>query len=70
VHKAKLNNSDKQQAIKSLTAMAQRAEKDFIEEDHLDKWIEKERQDSWKYDGRTVFGKSRPKKNIQLNLFD
>ena len=70
VHKAKLNNSEKQHAIKSLTAMAQRAEKDFIEEDRLNKWIEKEREDSWKYDGRTVFGKSGPKKNIQLNLFD
>lgn len=72
VQKSKLGNTDKQQAIKSLMVLAQQAEKNFSAEDHLDEWMEKERQESWKYDGRTVFGKAIDtdnKKNIQLKLF-
>ena len=71
VHKAKLGNSDKQTAIKALTQLAQRAEKDFIPQDNFDALIEKERDESWKYEGRTVFGKARPRsgKNVQLRLF-
>ena len=71
VQKAKLGNSDKQAAIKALTQLAQRAEKDFIPQDNFDTLIEKERDDSWKYDGRTVFGKAKPRsgRNVQLRLF-
>jgi uncharacterized protein len=49
-----------------------RAEKDFIPQDNFDALIEKERDESWKYDGRTVFGKSAPRKTskgVQLRLF-
>jgi hypothetical protein len=72
VHKSKLGQTDKQQAIKALTQIAQRAEKDFIPQDNFDALIEKERDDSWQYDGRTVFEKSRPRKlspGVQLRLF-
>jgi hypothetical protein len=31
--------------------------------------IEKERRESYRYGGRTVFGKSKPPKPEQLNLF-
>src|SRR6266496_2729949 len=60
IQKAKLGQSDKQQAIKALTKIAQQAEKDFIMQNNFDALIQKERDDSWKYDGRTVFGKASP----------
>jgi hypothetical protein len=72
VHKSKLGQPDKQQAIKALSEIAQRAENDFITQNNFDSVIEKERDDSWKYDGRTVFGKAKPRKTtkgIQLRLF-
>jgi hypothetical protein len=73
VQKAKLGNSDKQHAIKALHTIAARAEKDFIPNNNFDQLIEKERDDSWKYGGRTVFGDAKPprqvKKGVQLRLF-
>jgi hypothetical protein len=72
VYKSKLGNSEKQQAIKALTHIAQKAEQSFTPEDNFQEWIEKERNESWKYDGRTVFGKARPgrsAKGVQLRLF-
>lgn len=72
VEKSKLGLSDKQHAIKALTQIAQKAEENFIPHDNFDALIEKERDDSWKYDGRTVFGKSKPRKvskGAQLRLF-
>ena len=72
VHKSKLGLTEKQQAIKALTQIAQRAEKDFIPQDNFAALVQKERDDSWKYDGRTVFGTSKPRKlsrGTQLRLF-
>ena len=72
VHKSKLGQTEKQQAIKALTQIAQRAEKDFIPQDNFAELVQKERDDSWKYDGRTVFGTSKPCKvsrGLQLRLF-
>jgi uncharacterized protein len=72
VERSKLGHTDKQTAIKALTVIAQRAEKDFLPEDNFQELIQKERDDSWKYGGRTVFGKSKPgpkSKGVQLRLF-
>jgi len=72
VHKAKLGQTDKQAAIKALTKIAQQAEKNFTPQNNLAELIEKEKDDSWKYDGRTVFGKAKPRKTsggVQLRLF-
>lgn len=71
VEKAKLGQSDKHQAIKALTELAQRAEKDFIPQDNVQELIEKERDESWRYGGKTVFGDAKPRrsKNVQLRLF-
>jgi hypothetical protein len=72
VHKSKLGQTEKQQAIKALTQIAQRAERDFIQQDNFAALVQKERDDSWKYDGRTVLGTSKPGKlshGIQLRLF-
>jgi hypothetical protein len=72
VEKAKIGNTDKQEALKNLTMVAQMMEEKFEPEpDSFDKVIAKERAESYKYGGRTVFGKAKPPKdNGQLNLFD
>ena len=69
VDMAKIGNSDKQQAIKSLHQLAKNAEQNFIPNMNFDKVIEKERSESWKYGGRTVFGKAKQIDNEQLSLF-
>jgi hypothetical protein len=69
VQKARLGQTDKQDAIKKLHEMSQRAEKDFIPNDNFDKLVEKERKDSWKYGGRTVHGKAAAPADVQLKLF-
>lgn len=69
IDKSKLGNSDRIQAIKSLSQISQRVEKDFIPNGNFNELIEKERNESWKYGGRTVFGKAKSPINQQLNLF-
>ncbi|MGM9475941.1 DUF763 domain-containing protein [Pedobacter sp. GSP4] len=69
IEKAKIGNTDKQQAIKSLHQIARHAEADFIPNMDFEKVIEKERAESWRYGGRTVFGKEKPPVNEQLKLF-
>jgi hypothetical protein len=71
VEKAKLGNADKNEAIKNLTLAAQAIEKNFMPNANFYKVIEKERRKSYKYGGRTVFGKAKPPAgNHQLDLFD
>jgi hypothetical protein len=69
IHKAKLGLSEKNEAIKRLTQAAQRAEKDFTPNANFDSVIKEERDNSWKYGGRTVFGKAKPPIQQQLKLF-
>ena len=83
VHKAKLGQSEKLGAIKALSVLARKAEKDFTPAGRagavgtggagsLEQYIEKERDDSWKYGGRTVFGRAKPRGPsgpIQMMLF-
>jgi hypothetical protein len=69
IQRAKMGNNDKNEAIKRLSQIAENAEKDFTPNANFDKVIEKERNDSWKYGGRTVFGKAQPPVQQQLKLF-
>jgi hypothetical protein len=69
VQKAKLNRSEKLEAIKKLSEISRRAEKDFTPNANFDKVIEDERNNSWKYGGRTAFGEAKPPLNQQLQLF-
>ncbi|MBJ7428319.1 MAG: DUF763 domain-containing protein [Bacteroidia bacterium] len=70
VEKAKLGDTDKQEAIKKLTSLAQKAEQDFIPNDNFEAYLQKEKDDAWKYGGRTIHGFSKPPADKQLNLFD
>jgi hypothetical protein len=69
IEKAKLGDTDKRDAIKNLSLVAQLMEQSFEPDANaFDKVIAKERADSYKYGGRTVFGKARPPRG-QLDLF-
>ncbi len=72
IQRARVGNSDKADAIRKLGEIARNAEKDFTPNDNLDVLIAKERAESYKYGGRTVFGPAKPPKNVdsgQLKLF-
>jgi uncharacterized protein len=74
VQKAKIGQSDKLQAIKKLSELAQKAEDNFTPNNNFEQLIEKERNESWRYGGRTVMGKAQPpskraSKGVQLRLF-
>jgi hypothetical protein len=72
IQKAKIGNSDKLHAIQKLSEIARNAEKDFIPNANFEAVIQKERNESYLYGGRTVFGKAQPPKdsnNGQLELF-
>jgi hypothetical protein len=72
VQNAKIGDKDKAQAIEKLHQIAVRAEKDFIPNQNFQKLIDKEREDSWKYGGKTVFGDAKPprkRSGVQLRLF-
>jgi hypothetical protein len=72
IEKAKLGNTERSEAIKNLTLVAQMIEKDFIPNANFYKVIEKERRDSYKYGGRTIYGKEKAPKHDpnQLDLFN
>ena len=71
VNAAKIGNADKQHAIKALHSISAAAEKQFIPNTAFNDLIQKEREESWKYGGKTVFGDSKPKKSksLQLRMF-
>jgi hypothetical protein len=72
IEKSKLGNTDKSQAIKKLHEIALKTEANFTPDFNLEEVIEEERQNSWRFGGKTVFGDAKPGKpngGIQLSLF-
>ncbi|HYC86284.1 MAG TPA: DUF763 domain-containing protein [Chryseosolibacter sp.] len=72
IERSKLGNSDKLQAVRQLSTIASRIEKDFRPNPFLEDHIQKERDTSHEFGGMTVFGKAvAPKKQPgqQLKLF-
>jgi hypothetical protein len=72
VRKAKIGENDKAEAIAKLHRVAANAEKDFIPNQHFGALIQKERDESWKYGGKTIFGDAKPPRSfhgLQLRLF-
>lgn len=70
--KAKIGHTDKSKAIKSLSTIAQRLERDFQPNANFEQVVAKERAESHKYGGMTVFGpakKPKTKPKAQLSLF-
>ena len=71
IQRAKMGQSEKNEAIKNLSKAALQLEKDFQPNNNFEQLIERERKESWKYGGRTVMGKAKPPKphDTQLQLF-
>jgi hypothetical protein len=75
VNKSKLGNIEKTDAIKKMHEIGVRVEKDFTADKSgaaFETLIQKERDDSWKYGGKTVFGDAKPprkNKGVQLRMF-
>jgi hypothetical protein len=73
INRAKIGNADKMHAIQKLSEISRNAEKDFTPNTNFDALIKKERDESYKYGGRTIFGEAKPPKNKdipgQLKLF-
>lgn len=71
IDKAKIGNTDRQEAIASLSKIAKQAESSFIPNENFEQVIERERKDSWKHGGRTVFGPAKKPKEGggQMSLF-
>jgi uncharacterized protein len=69
VEKSKIGENDRQEALKKLTKIAQRAEADFTPNDKFEDLLQKEKDDAWKYGGRTLKGFVKPPENEQLKLF-
>lgn len=74
IHLAKLGDKEKSEALRNLSKVSLEKERGFTPNDNFDKIIQKERDESYLYRGRTVSGEAKkpdkPKGGIQLNLFD
>ncbi len=64
VEQAKLGETDRQKALQKLTKLAQDAETDFVpnadSEASFDKLVQHERDNSWRYGGRSIHGSELP----------
>ena len=74
VERAKLGQTDKAKALRSLTRLAQKLEDGYTPRPFFDEAVERERRDSWKHGGRTVQGAAMPpdsgdRQRGQLDLF-
>ncbi|MCC8198596.1 MAG: DUF763 domain-containing protein [Tannerellaceae bacterium] len=72
IHQAKLGYKDKSEALKNLSRVSQVMEQNYTPSDFFNEWVEKERNSSYQYRGKTVWGDAKKPKNDpkQLNLFD
>lgn len=72
IHQAKLGDKDKSDALKNLSKISQEMEKGYTPNDYFDDLVQHERDTSYKYGGKTVFGDAKkPKdKGTQLSLWD
>lgn len=72
IHASKLGYKDRSEALRNLSRISIEMEKDFTINGDFDRLVQHERDISYQYGGKTIFGDiKKPKdKGIQLNLFD
>ena len=72
IHQAKLGDKDKSEALKNLARISQDMEKGYTPNNYFDDLVQHERNTSYKYGGKTVFGDARKSKDegTQLKLWD
>lgn len=67
INRAKIGNTDKVDAIRKLSEISRKAEEGFTPNTNFDALIQKERNESHLYGGRTIFGEAKPPKNKPAN---
>lgn len=70
IQKSKMGQKDKIQAIQSLSKITARLTENFVPNGSFEELIAHERTNSWKYGGRTVFGRAQAPQDHQLDLFN
>ncbi|MDD6210591.1 MAG: DUF763 domain-containing protein [Bacteroidales bacterium] len=72
IHQSKLGNKEQSEALKNLSRISQEIEKNFTPNNFFDDLIRHERNHSFEYGGKTVYGDAkRPEKSYrQLDLWD
>ena len=78
IRQARLGEKDKSNALKNLSKISQEMEKSYTPSNYFDDWVQHERDTSYKYGGKTVFGNAKkPQKKedkgkggIQLSWWD
>jgi hypothetical protein len=72
ITRSKLGYKDKSAALQNLSKISQAIEKDFTPNNYFDDLVKQERDTSYKYDGKTVFGNAKKPKetHIQLKLWE
>lgn len=78
IRQARLGEKDKSNALKNLSKISQEMEKSYTPSNYFDDWVQHERDTSYKYGGKTVFGNAKkPQKKedkgkggIQLSLWN
>lgn len=65
ISRAKIGNSDKLSAIQKLSEISRKAEESFTPNTNFDALIQRERENSHLYGGRTVFDDVKPKRTNQ-----
>ena len=78
IRQARLGDKEKSDALKNLSKISQEIEKGYTPSKYIDDWVQHERDTSYKYGGKTVFGDAKKpvkkedkgKGGIQLSLWD
>jgi hypothetical protein len=72
IHQSKLGDKDKSEALKNLSKVSGEMEKGYTPNNYFDDLLQHERDTSYKYGGKTVWGDAqKPKgKETQLKLWD
>lgn len=72
IHQSKLGYNEKSEALKNLSRISQQMEKSYTPNNYFDDLVKHERDNSYKYGGKTVFGDAKKPGNEprQLKLWD
>ncbi len=72
IHQSKLGDKDKSEALRNLSKISIDMEKSYTPNNYFDDLVQHERNQSYKYGGKTVFGDAKKPKGegTQLSLWD
>lgn len=71
IRQAKLGEKDKSDALRNLSKISQELEKGYTPNNYFDDWVQHERDTSYLYGGKTVFGDAKkPEKRVEKEKND